>query len=246
MDKKEQLVNGASEAALTAIAGMSAHELGRALLLTVALSKDVVAAMADDTLGRWAEFGFSPAALFCATRALCGGVAQPMLVRDSPLHPLRLLILGAEAAIVELRIGAAVAASAAVVQGGMVSQSGMGTLYAVLVQMMKHYAVHGGRLGVGGNVWRLCTGGDDALTRDALYYFGSQLRNAMGARMGWDEDRWAAVWFATCAPRAVDEAFLRRAYSSLLIAKRARGAVGIGAPAKKKKVVRKSTEQSKQ
>jgi hypothetical protein len=71
---------------------------------------------------------------------------------------------------------------------------------------------------------------------------GYRLRMAMGARMGWDEDRWAEVWFCTCDARPLNEDALLREYQQMMSAVVLE--VGIAASTKKKKVVRK-VEQAK-
>lgn len=222
MDEKSIVMNRN----LAAIAAMDGRTLGHALLLSIVLNDAVIGALATDTLGRWAEFGFSPAALFCATRTLYQYQPRMILARDSEMHPLRLLLLGVEAAMVELQLRVTDALMPA-------------DLYAILMKMMEKHAVHAGRLGLKGNAWyveNVFFSGDDMVAK-AMNMLGYKLRCAIGERMGWDEDRWSAVWFCTCDAQPLDEGGLMLAYQKLMNV--AHASEGIAVEPKKKKRIRK-------
>lgn len=229
--------NNAMNVVLSTIAGMDGPTLAQCLILSLVHNDALMAAIARDTIVRWAEHRFSGEELARCVMLLYEGAFSPMIVMDSLLHPPRLLLFGARSATLEMRIWKT--DSSAQISSNVV-------FYATLSMLIRHHMVYVGHFQKLSHVWDFgrCFSSFD-LARKCSFALAYSLRKNLCALMNFNADRWDQLWFSLHCSEYIPREELRAAYQTMLvIPAQAEGSkdpkaspVKIAAPALKKKKI---------
>lgn len=219
---------------LRQVAAADGPALARILLLSLVHSETLLDVLAQCTLVRWAECAFSGKVLQETINELYGGNLCPLIVMDSVLHPVRLVLFGARAPIVEFCVFRTDATQA------LISNVPFFGALSMLVRRHVSYVGNFYRLGHAwdvSNVFRAENQSDASMLRACSHALAYALRKKMCALMNFDPDRWDLVWFSMHDSTYIPRDMLKDAYEAALAPPK------IAAPVVKKKKIHKISVQ---